>query len=345
MAKTKALTAPKRTTLYVSNHLVNARYNYSMIQERIFNYVIFYCQKYIDQVKAGVPVVQIDMFSNLDHATEINIPICLSHVSAPDMYDHVRDAALKMCSVVVSTREEGKWTHWQGMFKKLSVPEDLKRSKYIHAVMDIEVAKMIISMRTKMVEGRTVPINYTTFLYEVALNTKNKYTPRMYKLISSYKKRGEFKYTVEELRDLLGLGTKYKDTEALKRRILKPVMEELKKDADIYFDMELSDFEIKEGNKVIAYNFKIQTHDSNLHYVKYKKDIINNIIYMLKAEYQFTSNHIEEVRPYFENDKMWNDFNFAMEQVNQEVRKNKAKNTPVVHLPRYTITSIIKHCS
>lgn len=69
-----------------------------------------------------------------------------------------------------------------------------------------EVAKRL--METEKNE-RGIPINYTRLAYEIIMRSKNKYTPRIYEMISSWKKKGGFVIALDEFRSPLMLGDKY----------------------------------------------------------------------------------------------------------------------------------------
>jgi hypothetical protein len=329
-------TTPKRTTLYVSNHLINARYNYSLIQERIFNYIIFHCQEYIKKVKDGTPIWQLDIFQDVNHETDIKIRIPLKEMAPPDEYNHVRESMQKMCSIVVQTlvtdREGKRWKQWQGLFTKANIPEDTKRSSYMIATMDRSVAEMIVAMQRR-IDG--TPINFTTFMYEIAMNTKNKYTPRIYKLISSWKTKGAFYYSIEDLRELLQLGTRYKDVEALKRRILKPVQEELMENADCWYNLSDTTFEVKDGKKVVGFNFKVISAKSNLHYVKQ----LEYLIYTFKTQYHFSTEQVDQIRPIIEDSNKWSSLDWRMQRVNQKLKDDKK----IANIAAYVVAAITNH--
>lgn len=323
------------TKLYVSNHIVNARYNYSLIQERIFNFVLFYCQEYISKVKNGVPVRQLDMFNDISNST-IKIKIALKHISPPDEYDHVRESMQKMCTILLQTEVKdirGKsWKQWQGLFLKVNIPADTKRSAFMIATMDTSVAEMIVSIQRRS-DG--VPINFTSFMYEVAMNTKNKYTPRIYKLLCSWRKAGGFYYSVEELRNLLQLGTMYKDVEALRRRILIPVWEELKENADIWFNLTEKEFEQKDGKKVIGFNFKVISDQHNVNY----RTQLDYLIYTFKTEYKFSNEQVEQVRGIISDSNNWHELHNRMQRVNEHLKTDRT----IRDKAAYTVKSILNH--
>ncbi len=323
------------TQLYLGNHVIEARYNYSLIQERIFNHIIFYCQQYIAQVKAGVPVMQLDLFNNLINDNEIKVPIMLKHIAAPDAYDHVRESCKNMREVTVMTKVKDKygstWKVWDGLINRIEESTTGTRSNMMIATISKSVAEMLVNIDRRS-DG--TPINYTTFKYEICMSSKNKYTPRIYKILSGWKNRISKTITVEELRVALELGRRYKDSEALKRRILRPVMEELEQYGDIWYDTEDPEFEIKEGKKVVGYRFTIISTKQSLHYVKQKEDIV----YAFKVDFGFKPTHIAKIQFIIDNPRLWKSMDWRMNVIKDELRKAQKRD-----IPSYIVASLLNH--
>lgn len=331
------------TNLYVGNHIIEARYNYNLIQERIFNHIIWYCQQYIDLVKKGAPIVQLGLFSEFVSDNEIKVPIKMNHIGKPDIYDHIRESCRDMREITVETKVKDKqgitWKVWDGLINRIEEVEDKKRSNIIYAVISKSVAEMLISIQVRSKindKGEPVmePINFTTFRYEICMSSKNKYTARLYKIISGYKNRLFVKVSVDDLRIALGLGAKYKDSEALKRRILKPVMEELKEYGDIWYDIEDPEFENKEGKKVVGYKFTIIDAKHNVNYRTQKADLI----YSFKATFGLKPYHIEKIQFIFDNPHHWKSLDWRMKIVLTEIQKGKKRDVPA-----YIVTSLLNH--
>lgn len=317
------LKAPTLTKMYVGNHLINARYNYSLIQERIFNYVIFQCQEYIKQVKDGKAVEQLDIFTDINNPDNIRLKLPLKQLGRHEDYEHIRESMQKMCTILIQTpysdKSGRKWKLWQGLFSKVYEPMELQRSGYMVAEIDKSVGAMLVSMQRRP-DG--TPINFSTFMYEVAAGSKNKYTSRLYKLVSSWQVKGGFYYSIDDLREYLQLGNKYKDTNALRTWILKPVSDELKENADCWFNVSDAYFEEKEGRKVLGYNFKVISARSNANY----KTQVEYLIYNFKTEYKLDNTQIDQVRHILEDATLWDSLMWRMNKVNLHLKENKVHN-------------------
>ena len=317
------LKMPVLTKMYVGNHLINARYNYSLIQERIFNFVIFECQQYIKQVRDGKAVEQLDIFSDAINPDNIRLKLPLKQLGRHEDYTHIRESMQKMCTILIQTPHKDSsgnhWKKWQGLFTSVYEPLAMQRSGYMIAEISKSVAAMLVTMQRRP-DG--TPINFSTFMYEVAASAKNKYTPRLYKLVSSWQVKGGFYYSIDDLREYLQLGDKYKDTEALRRRILKPVSDELKENADVWFNCSDAYFEEKDGKKVTGFNFKVISAKSNANY----RTQVEYLLYTFKTEYKLDTAQIDQIRPVLEDASLWDALNWRMNKVNLHLKENKVHN-------------------
>jgi Initiator Replication protein len=319
------------TKLFVPNHVITARYNYSLIQEKIFTKVMFHLQENIKLVREGTQVKQLDLFGHLDPDNLVVIRLPLDQVCEPDNYNHARESAKRMIATVVEIKGNAGWKEYQGLFSKVTWPDD-ERTNYMIISIHTEVAQMLMDITIRR-DG--VPINYTTFYYEYATSVKNKYTSRIYKLISSWRQKGGFRIGIDEIRDWLQLGTKYKDAEALMRGVIKPAHLELMENADVWFNYAQADFAIKDGKKVIGFNFKVISDVSNLHYVNQKAAIVH----MFKTDYKFNNDMIAAIQPYIDVQENWSGIMWRLEnKINPALRADKTKDRAT-----YTLKSLLNH--
>nr|WP_319400901.1 replication initiation protein [uncultured Carboxylicivirga sp.] len=236
------------TFVYVPNRIASAKYGYSLIQERIFNAVIFHMQEPIQEQLKGVPIAQMNLFSdNSTDIIELNIP--LSHIGKPQQYGRIKDAIKELAGVVVEIPYYNKvkrshMIRYTGLFKA-NLYANAKRTSFITIEIEKGVAEMLISIERNKYDS---PIHFTRYVYEVVQNARKKYTPRIYKLLCSWKKKGEFYMTINELRQLLGLEDKYKDYCDIKNHVLKQVQEELESMADLWFNCSDKSFYMKDRN-------------------------------------------------------------------------------------------------
>lgn len=279
-----------KTRLYQSNDVTVARYDYTTLQERIFNVAMYQLQGPIDDImNRRKKIHQLDLFQEPN--TDVLIPIPLKLVGTPGQYTRIKEAAKNMCGIIVTMRGNdlhGKtWKEYAGLFSKVQVHDTY--SNIITCHMRQDVARHLISVDISEA-GR--PKNYTGYLLEVALSTGHKYSSRIYKLISSWKDKGGMYITLDQLRDWLGLGDKYTDYHLLKKRILDPVQEELKEIADCWYNMGEIE-EIKDGKKVVALRFKIVNSDIE----KQRADLFHNLYTVIQQMFQVTKLQWVDLEP------------------------------------------------
>jgi Initiator Replication protein len=279
--------------VYQPNRVTNAVYDYSLIQERLFNAVMFYLQGNIKERMSGVQYQQLSLFRKAPNNDVYTLNIPLKEISTPQNYEHVKSSIKQLASVVVeipfvdeSTKKE--MMRYTGLIRA-NLPKDGERTSFIEIEIEKRVAKLLIEIDLNK-NGQ--PVNYTRFVYEIAQNATSKYTSRIYKLICSWKKKGGFTMSLDEFRQWLGIEEKYKYYNDIRKHILVPVQEELFEKADCWFNCSDKDFAIKNGNSVTHLNFKVITPEL----IEDAGKKVDYIINLLKTYFYFTDANIDEIR-------------------------------------------------
>lgn len=95
---------------------------------------------------------------------------------------------------------------------------------------------------------------FTTYQLENVIQLSSVYSIRIYELLKQYENIKKRKFTIEELRDKLGIEkTKYKQYGHFKDRVINAAQKELAEKTDISFNFE----EEKKGRKVVGIVFQI----------------------------------------------------------------------------------------
>ena len=245
--------------VFVANRVIEASYNYSLIQEKIFNFLLFELQQAIKLSMNNQDYRQLALFKS-KNSTTIRVRILLRNLATPNNYLKVREAAAVMGKEQIRIKivdENGKpATRIVQLFVAVETPDEGVRDSYLKIDMSEEVAQMLIDM-DKRADGKA--INYTSFILQVATGAvTNKYTPRIYKLISSWKNKTGFYQPLDDFRKWLGLkNDTYKSFAELKRNVLVPVQKDLEGKSDCWFNCAEKDFLRKEGNAVVGINWKV----------------------------------------------------------------------------------------
>jgi len=286
-----------KTYIFQPNCFTEANYNCTLIQERLINAVIYRLQDAIKKRMHDQTYTQLSLFG-LESSKNISLEIPLIEIAKPQQYKFVKLSVAKLAGIVVELkyRNEAKRENRIKLLSlfKVDIPEKGKRNSTILLEIEKEVAMKLIDID---LNEQRKPINYTKFIYQVALVSRTMYTSRIYKLLCGWRKTGEFIMKLDDFRKLLGIEKKYKFYRDIKRNVLLPAQKDLEKidAADCWFDCEANDFEVKEGNKVVKLFFRVITKE-------HKKDEENrkdHVIYLLKTHYGFSERDIQAIKSVF----------------------------------------------
>ena len=104
--------------------------------------------------------------------------------------------------------------------------------------------------------------SYSKYIAEVSMDSSSRYIMRMYQFISHWRDKTKKVVTIEELRDILEIGEKYNRPKDLRKYILEPCIADLRRRADVWFEI---DAPVKEGRSIKGYIFKIYKRNDNTH--------------------------------------------------------------------------------
>ena len=90
--------------------------------------------------------------------------------------------------------------------------------------------------------------NFTEFQLISVLGMKNKYSIHFYQYLVSFKSVGKVEMTLEELREVLQLGDKYRNYKDLNKFVLKTVIKEI----NFFSDIEVEIQKISEAGKTVS---------------------------------------------------------------------------------------------
>lgn len=284
--------------IYQPNHLTEASYNYSLIQERIMNSVIYLLQDSIRLRMMGKDYRQLSLFNNNNNIV-LDIPLRL--IASKSQYSSVKESCKELAGLVVEIRytdkcQNEKRLKYTGLFK-VDLPEERTRTSFMRLEIDPDVAKILININ---LNDRQKPINFTKYYFKTAIEASKKYTPRLYKLLCCYRSRGYFEISLLEFKKMLGIEDKYKEYRDLKKYVLKPVQEDLiRMGADCWFDCDDRNFTIREGNTVKGLFFKVITQQNIISDENNRKLIKE----MLSKDFKFTRKNLDEIDELIEKEE------------------------------------------
>lgn len=343
--KTEIILPGTTTTIYQSNRVTNGRYGgFTLIQGKIFVGIMRQLQEAIKKEMEGKDWKQLEIFSNPDKDM-IKIGIPLNDIGRNYQYKEIYAAADEMMSIRVKMKPLEGYESVATLISKADIPTIIngKSTLYLYIIKD--VAEQLIVVDRNLKSG--TPMQYTKYLYEVALAARNKYTYKLYWIISSWKEKGGFRISYEKLREQLGISNDtdinhkyidYPEYADFKRRILKPVQTDLENKADCWFNCAERGFEERTGKKVAWLNFKVITPE--IESVRSAK--IEHYRNILKIHASFKDEQFDQIRYLFSEEV---DSSIVGAKILELISYVK-ENIKTINMPQaYIIKSLLKEFS
>lgn len=247
------------------NSLVKAKYNLTLVQNRVFELLLYKFQK----EKDGILSCEI-------HRNELrNLIGKEKDKTIKGVSDLLESLRLKEILIAekIKDKDKYKW-HRFGLINGSTYDED--RDTFIVKATE-EIYTLIQNYYDKR-EGHT-PINLI-----VKLGMNNYYAQRLYDLLRVWSGTKQvINYEVSELKDLLQIEEKYNLYGDFKRRVILPAIKELNETG--YFEIEIK--ENKVGRKVESIDFYVKDLDKRKYFSK--EEIIKEIPSIVLEDVAITS--------------------------------------------------------
>lgn len=330
---------PGETKLIHSNRLTNGKYKgFTLVQAKVFISVIKELQLQIRKTMSGeIP------FPEVKSDTEnVTIQLSLKDLASPKYYKQLIHEIDELRSLGV----------------EIPPPEGFKKSVYSviigydepylkggKKVLNLHIANKVAQQLVTIDKNSSgTPIEYHNYTFEVIMNSTNKYTWKLYLLISSWKNKGGFKITYQKLREILGIEDgEYKRFVDFKRRVLVPVQRELEGKADCWFNCSEAGFEIREGKEVVMLNFKIITPVLEEHVEEWR----NHIISLLRSNYHCNISHIKAIQPILErlDEQLYISVKNKLMLVNELIYKRNGTAQQIEDVASYVVKALLAEFS
>ena len=314
--------------LFQSNRITNGKWRgLTTIQSRILVVILSQLQDAILMSMKGVEFSQqLALFTEQnDGLLQIGVP--LREICRPDQYKYIHSQADELMSVKLYLKSgEGteKYNTIINVFHRFDIPELENGIKVMKVYLNKDSARKLIEVERNQ---NGVPINYTKYLKKVGLTAKNKYTYKLYMIIASWRAKGGFRISLNELREQLGIGEgQYKLFADFKRYVLLPVQEELKKNADCWFNCAEKGFfeEDQRTGKVLYINFKVITKKVSEQNAEYA----DHVRHLLKTHAGFKEEQMSNIQYLFHESTDYEQLTLRVAELLTYVRdpQNQVKN-------------------
>lgn len=315
------------TFLIQPNHITFAKREYTLYQEKIYTEIIRQLQEAIVLSFQQQSFKQLEIFHKDSESVVIDIP--LKTIASPKRYDDVRESLMKMTTqhIILDyidpiTKEARQRAG--GLFTA-----DFPKSASYRGKAKIIINKMVATaLLTFKINPNGQSIHYTRFLYDVVMGAKSPYHINIYRLISSWKKKGFFTITYEELLEYLNIPrNEYKKFYEFKRRVLLPAQNYLRDcGSDCWFDCESDKFityDKSHSRKVYALNFRVISKNLqklDMNKVQVAKDL-------LTRHFNFNDSDFIEIEDIFSvHNFIFERFTLKINDVFERVNTGEVKN-------------------
>lgn len=253
------LVPAEATYLNQPNLVTYVKGNFTVVQWRAFSTMIKSLQKHISENIGLGYYRDINLFTSTSEGTiDISIPLKEFKVEPKrylDLYKSLKD--LQTTVVEFNRRdpiENKEYLTSVGLISRLDFPLERYVTGDVKITLDKSIAKCLVYSFFSD-EEYSLPEKskgYTNFIYEIAFMTNNKYTQRIYQLISANKHRKYFEIEIQKLREMLGIKKdEYLRFNSFVSRMLKKPQTELEMiGADVLFNYEVIKNKDKEPEKI-----------------------------------------------------------------------------------------------
>ncbi|MGL5331185.1 MAG: replication initiation protein [Peptostreptococcaceae bacterium] len=244
----------KLEVLMKSNTLVKARYNLTLMECRVFMYILYSLQKSKDG-KMYCYVTNND-FARLSDNRNLGFIKGIKSVLDSILDKHI------YFEEYTETGEVGDW----GKYNLINGYMYLKDSQKFK----IEVSEKVFDLLISYLDTGYTPVNLNVWL-----NLKSISAQRLYELLRLWSgSKKSIEYTVEDIKNYMMLEEKYKEYSNFKRRIITPGIKELNETGLFNIDFK----ETKVGRKVNSIIFDVDDMDARKYFDKEVKELVPKVI-------------------------------------------------------------------
>lgn len=310
------------------------------MQSRILVTLIKELQEAILASMNGKDWKQMNLFP-ADEPGLIRVPLRLKDIAKPRQYQEVYEATLQLAKVSIRLPSSISKQYYSisSLFPRVELPKRVGVNSIIYVDIFKTAARTLIEI-DKTGNGR--PGFFTKYLYEVAMSASNKYTYKLYMIIASWKQKGGFKISLQELKSQLGIMEyEYPEYCDFKKRVLLPAQKDLEYKSDCWFNCGVAGFEERnQQKKVIWLHFKIIVPAAD-HVVKEKSDYIK---YLLRSYFQFTDDDFKPLEHFFPKLITTNTIErvlLKLQDLKEYIGQTKRAKEPIYNIPRYVTKALL----
>ena len=307
-----------------------ARWKHTVVRKRVLTRIIAGLQNEISFLEKGASFDSLQRFTGMGDIIPLKVPI-RELVRERNNYDWVRKAMAGLALVPGGVTLPEVKGSGRNRVEQLSFPGFIEGFEFVKHQRDVT-----FWIRRQVMAEMVNPFNgLTCFSEGVMHRTENRYTQRIYELISHWKDKEVHTMSLEKLRDFLMLEDRYPTVNRLLFGLLKPVEEELNKNADTYFCLSTS----RQANRVTHVNFAIKTRLSQKKQQEVILMIREQVVNILRMRFGFREEHFKQIRELLADDS-------SVKRVNEKVGELwsilDSRNGEISNIPAWTLEALLR---
>jgi len=323
--KYKIIRQPYRITM--------ARWDFTVTQKRILTKIISSLQKEISLIENDVPYGQLEIFSKPGDSVTLSISLN-DMVKDSNNYSNSKKALQELRKLDVqivlpatksrTSQKPEQETILTGLIERAIL---IKNSRNVIIIMHRATAQELVKVSNGL----------TQFAEEVMYLTSNRYTQKLYEMISHWKDKEILSITPNDFRVRFLLEDKYPEIKDLIRRVIKPAESELKKIADVFFVFSTT----TTGRKITKFNFAIKNRKILQQQEEAQQKLRNDNIHLLRTHFRFSEEHINSIAEILSrNDILFSLRDKIVELYSYVQEVNRHPNNAIRKIPEYVIQSL-----
>lgn len=220
---------PTKEYIYESNHLVEARYKLSVMEQKILHFLFSLIKKNDKEFKSF-------KFKAKDLVKELNLNTNNYKVIRKSIND-LKSRSLSIYKKETNSLLEMNW---------LTSAEYYFNSWIIELEISDKLRPYLLDLERE----------FTKYPYKIVQSFDSQYSPRFYKLLKQYHRIWSRVFELEELKSKLMIDSWYDKYGHFKSKVLSQVEKELKEKADVFFNLNEVE-ELKRWKKVVGLKINI----------------------------------------------------------------------------------------
>jgi plasmid replication initiation protein len=255
----------REITIAQDNRLTTSRYELSLIEKRVFYYIIKEVRRLYISPEGG----RRDLFDNL--LLKMKITDLAKGINNEENRKETRKALISLRSRDFEYENPDDDDDW-------FICGFIDWAKIKKGVAEVQISNVLMPFLVELAGS------YTPYSLSVAMSLKSKWSQRMYELCQKWHGADGFRIRVDDLRSSFGLESKYKMYASLNEYVLQVARKELKAlydlgQCDVYFEFS----EERNGRTVETLRFKL--FRKNTMNVKTTHDMLLELIPVFRSLY------------------------------------------------------------